>query len=126
MNARLLPILVAAFSAPILIDAAVASDLPTRIGQCVETRVREIANRLDNTPGSGSAISFVNGGYQVSYDQVPQVDRSRVGDLVTMCLVRIPKDCPPGDNRGREYRTLNKRTGQSWTLPDAEHGCGGA
>ena len=108
------------------VDAAAAAGLPQRVGQCVETRVKEIANRLENSPGSGSAISFVNGGYQVSYDQVPEVDRSRVGDRVRMCLVSIPQDCPPGDKRGREYRTTNKRTGLSWTLPDAQHVCGGA
>jgi hypothetical protein len=107
-------------------DAATAANLPRRVGQCVETRVKEVATRLENTPGSGSAIDFENGGYGVSYEQVPAVDNSRAGDPVTLCLVSIPKGCPPGDNRGRRYRATNKRTGQSWTLPDAEHMCGGA
>jgi hypothetical protein len=107
-------------------DAAQAAGLPQRVGQCVRTLVREVSTRLENIPRSGSAISFENGGYQVSYDQVRAVDRSRRGDPVTMCLVSIPKGCPPGDDRGREYRTTNKRTGLSWTLPDSEHMCGGA
>jgi hypothetical protein len=107
-------------------DAATAANLPRRVGQCVETRVKEVATRLENMPGSGSAIDFENGGYGVSYEQVPAVDNSRAGDPVTLCLVSIPKGCPPGDNRGRRYRATNKRTGQSWTLPDAEHMCGGA
>ena len=105
---------------------AYSASPPKRVGECVETRVKTVENRLQNTPDSGSAITFVNGGAQVSYDQVPEVDRSRPGDRVTMCLVSIPKDCPPGDRRGRQYRTINRRTGQSWTLPDAEHMCGGA
>jgi hypothetical protein len=108
------------------IGSANSVSLPMRVGECVETRVKTVENRLENAPGSGSAISFVNGSYQVSYDQVPAVDRSRPGDPVRMCLVSIPTDCPPGDTRGRQYHTTNKRTGQSWTLPDAEHMCGGA
>jgi hypothetical protein len=108
------------------IGSANSVSLPRRVGECVETRVKTVENRLENAPGSGSAISFVNGGYQVSYDQVPAVDRSRPGDPVRMCLVSIPTDCPPGDTRGRQYHTTNKRTSQSWTLPDAEHMCGGA
>jgi hypothetical protein len=119
----------ALFAALLLVaqmGTAQSASLPRRVGECVETRVKTVENRLENTPGSGSAITFVNGGAQVSYDQVLEVDRSRPGDRVTMCLVSIPKGCPPGDTRGRQYRTTNRRTGQSWTLPDAEHMCGGA
>jgi hypothetical protein len=43
-----------------------------------------------------------------------------------MCLVQLPFACPAGDVRGRWYTTTNLRTLESWTLPDAEHGCGGA
>ena len=43
-----------------------------------------------------------------------------------MCLIQIPYPCPPGDNRGRLYKTTNLRTHRSWTLRDAEHMCGGA
>ena len=96
------------------------------------TRVKEVTNRLvDGTtnrpiPGSGSAIVYKNGGYQVSYDQIRAVDRSRRGDKVRLCLVSIPKHCPPGDNRGKIYRATNLRTHGVWTLPDSEHRCGGA
>ncbi|SDR51487.1 hypothetical protein SAMN05519103_04324 [Rhizobiales bacterium GAS113] len=126
MNRRYLQALTALIGLAAMLGTADAANLPRRVGECVETRVKEVANRLENTPGSGSAVAFVNGGSQVSYDQVPQVDASRPGDAVTMCLVSIPRGCPPGDQRGRRYRTTNKRTGQSWTLPDAEHMCGGA
>jgi hypothetical protein len=111
---------------------AYAADLPTRVGQCTETEVKSVETRLvdgsNNQPvaGSGSAINFANGGYQVSYDQMPSVDASRPGDPARLCLVSIPKDCPPGDNRGREYRTTNLRTHKTWRLPDSEHSCGGA
>jgi hypothetical protein len=110
----------------VLQTPAIAQSSPTRIGQCSVTRVKWVGTRLDNTPGSGSAIQFMNGGYQVSYDQVAAVDRSRPGDPVSMCLISRPKDCPSGDDRGRVYKTTNLRTRHSWSLPDAEHMCGGA
>ena len=111
---------------------AAAAGLPTKVGQCVDTTIKGVGNRLEDgatnkpMPGSGSAISFANGGYQVSYEQVPAVDSSRPGDPVRMCLASIPQGCPPGDDRGREYKTTNLRTHRSWNLPDAEHSCGGA
>ncbi|MGA8448470.1 MAG: hypothetical protein WB766_25270 [Roseiarcus sp.] len=116
----------------ILAPPALAEGLPVRIGQCAKTTVKQVEERLMDgatnqpTPGSGSAIEFANGGYQVSYEQEPAVDRSRPGDPVTMCLVSVPRHCPPGDDRGRMYKTTNLRTRGSWTLPDAEHQCGGA
>lgn len=115
-----------------LVAPACAAGLPTRVGQCVKTTVKSVETRLvdgsTNEPvaGSGSAISLANGGYQVSYEQLAAVDSSRPGDPVEMCLVSIPRDCPPGDDRGREYRTTNLRTHKSWRLPDSEHSCGGA
>lgn len=115
-----------------LTSSALAEALPTRVGHCAGTRVKKVETRLFDgatnrpIPGSGSAIEFVNGGYQVSYEQVRAVDWSRRGDRVKICLVSIPKGCPPGDQRGRIYRTTNLRTGGVWTLPDFEHRCGGA
>ncbi len=103
-----------------------AQTLPTRVGDCVNTTIKSVETRLENTPGSGSAVSFANGGYQVGYDTVQAVEQSRRGDPVRMCLVSIPKNCPKGDDRGRVYRTTNLRTHQSWNLPDSEHMCGGA
>jgi hypothetical protein len=102
-----------------------AGDLPVRVGQCVMTAIKEVRTRLD-TPGSGSAVSFENGGTQVGYETVPAIEHSRPGDRVRMCLVSVPKNCPKGDERGRVYRTTNLRTHQSWTMPDSAHMCGGA
>jgi hypothetical protein len=113
-------------------DPAAAAPLPTRIGQCSRTAISRIEQRLEGAstgrpiPGSGSAVRFANGGYQVSYDEIPQIMRSRPGDPVRICLVSLPKNCPPGDRRGRVYKTINLRTRGSWTLPDSEHSCGGA
>ena len=107
--------------------------LPRGVGQCVQTDVASIVPRLD--PGhrptsadfdSGTAVNFANGGYQVSYDREPALLQSRPGDGTILCLIEIPRHCPPGDARGRIYAASNLRTGQSWTLPDSEHSCGGA
>jgi hypothetical protein len=131
---RLAALAAAAIVASSLADGgpAAAAPLPTRIGQCSRTAVSRIGQRLEDAstgrsiPGSGSAVQFANGGYQVSYDEIPQIARSRPGDPVRICLVSVPQNCPPGDARGRVYKTTNLRTRQSWTLPDSEHSCGGA
>ena len=112
--------------------AADVGGLPQHIGECARTSIKSIGERLVDgqtnapIPGSGSAVSFVNGASQVSYEQIAAVDNSRRGDPVRLCLASIPQNCPPGDNRGRKYRTANLRTHQSWLLPDSEHSCGGA
>jgi hypothetical protein len=131
---RLVALAAAAIVALPLADGgpAAAAPLPTRIGQCSRTAISRIGQRLEDAstgrpiPGSGSAVQFANGGYQVSYDEIPQIARSRPGDPVRICLVSVPRNCPPGDARGRVYKTTNLRTRQSWTLPDSEHMCGGA
>lgn len=108
------------------------SAIPTRVGTCAFTRIRQVTQRLEDgvthrvMPGSGSAVTLANGLYQVSYAQVGAVNRSRRGDAVWTCLMSLPQHCPPGDNRGKIYTTTNMRTKESWTLPDSEHSCGGA
>jgi hypothetical protein len=128
---KMLPIL-SAGAALLFAASALADPLPTKIGQCSNTTIKDVTTRLQDgptykpIPGSGSAVDFANGGYQVSYDTIAAIDQSRAGDPVTLCLVSKPKGCPPGDNRGITYKTTNLRTHGTWTLPDAEHMCGGA
>ncbi len=103
-----------------------------KLGQCVRVRIASIGQRLMDartaTPirGSGSVVRFSNQVNQVSYDEIGAIRRSRVGDPVELCLVQLPTDCPAGDNRGKIYKATNLRTKSTWTLPDAEHSCGGA
>ena len=73
-----------ALSAPSIV---LASGVPTHIGQCVKTKIKWIGTRL-GTPGSGSAVKFTNGGYQVSYSTVPAIVHSKVGDRVQMSRKR--------------------------------------
>jgi hypothetical protein len=106
--------------------ASRAESVPKKVGQCVITKVSEIGTRLEGVPGSGTSITFSNGIYLVSYDNVPQAVASRPGDSVRMCLKSIPEDCPPGDERGKVYAVTNLRTKKKFTLPDSQHQCGGA
>jgi len=110
----------------VVAGSASADPLPTQVGACAVATVKQVETRLENMPGSGSAISYDNGGYQVSYDTVAAIDASRLGDSVKLCLISIPKNCPPGDSRGRIYGATNLRTHGQWTEPDSEHACGGA
>lgn len=112
--------------------AVSAQPLPTRVGTCVRTKIAAMEHRLRDgpngrfIPGSGSAIRFANGGYQVAYTEIVAVQDSQPGDPVLICLIRVPRGCPAGDARGRIYTTTNLRTLESWTMPDSEHKCGGA
>lgn len=76
--------------------------------------------------GEGTSVELENGVYGISYDNVPAVGRSRMGDKVRTCLSSVPMGCPKGDNRGKFYTTTNLRTQESWTLPESQHMCGGA
>jgi len=116
----------------VLSATANAQPLPTREGTCARTKIAAVEHRLRDGPngpfiaGSGSAVRFVNGGYQVAYAEIEAVRSSRAGDSVFICLIRVPRGCPAGDARGRVYTTTNLRTLESWTMPDSEHECGGA
>lgn len=112
-------------------DSGERTALPTRIGGCAMVVVKRVTTRLEESDGtevagSGSAIEYANGGYQVSYDTIDAIEHSRAGDRVQLCLTGIPQHCPPGDDRGRVYHAFNLRTREEWSAPDAEHSCGGA
>ncbi len=106
----------------------VGAPLPYVIGACSQTTIVSIGPRLDGDPAftSGTGVRYANGGTQVSYDKEAALIASRIGDPVELCLIEIPKDCPPGDTRGKVYKGRNLRTGGVWVMPDAAHGCGGA
>ena len=97
-----------------------------RPGDCEETRIDEVGYRLDDAPGSGSSVLFADGISLTGYDTVPAIAQSRVGDRVRVCLSSIPTQCPPGDDRGRIYGVVNRRTGGQWERADSQHSCGGA
>jgi hypothetical protein len=96
------------------------------VGQCTITRISRLESRLQGMPSSGSAVAYANGVYGVSYDLVPAVRQSRVGDPVRVCLMVLPRNCPKGDDRGKIYAALDLRTLEGWVMSDSEHSCGGA
>jgi len=99
--------------------------IPTGVGQCVKTAISKITTRL-GAPDSGDMVIYANGIPGVSYEKIPGLKNSKIGDAVNLCLTNIPEDCPPGDERGKIYSAMNIRTGESWELPDSAHSCGGA
>ncbi len=100
--------------------------LPRTPGACSLSRIKLVGYRLEGGAGSGSLVVEANGAEQVSYDQVPAADHSRAGDPALVCLIELPHNCPPGDDRGKVYGVANLRTLGAWSGPDAEHMCGGA
>jgi hypothetical protein len=120
---------------PVFVDESVqpSSILPSTVGQCADTTITMITDRFgaDLTPSKkgsekGTFVRFSNSGVQVSLVKESAIVRSQVFDKVNMCLVEIPKDCQPGDNRGRVYKTTNLRTKESWSLPNDVKSCSGA
>lgn len=116
---------VPASEAPVVGTQAGHEGMPTKVGECKDTRIATIQTRLIGVADSGSLATFENGGMQVSYDRVDEIEKSLVGDDVSVCVVSLPVDCPPDDARGIVYKTTNKRTQGTWTLPDSSHQCGG-
>jgi hypothetical protein len=109
-------------------DVTPNDPIPTKLLSCGGSVITQITGRLegDTNFSTGTEVVYRNGTGGVSYDKVDAIVHSRVGDHVLVCLVWVPKNCPPGDNRGKTYTVTNLRTLESWTLPDAEHMCGGA
>ena len=113
--------------------AAPPTALPRKPGTCSLSRIQAVGTRLgDGTtrvgddPGSGSMVVEANDAQQVFYDQIPDIDHSRAGDPALVCLIDLPHDCPPGDDRGKVYGVANLRTMRAWSGADSEHLCGGA
>lgn len=114
--------------------AQFVNGLPTRVGSCTKTKIAKITTRFGdplkppapNEIDSGSAVEYADKGFQTSYSYNEALAASAVGDEVVLCLVSIPKNCPPGDDRGKVYSATNLRTIGSWIMPDSQHMCGGA
>ena len=106
------------FAALLIFSSAFAGALPTKVGRCTTTSIKEIGTRLDGVPDSGGSVTYANGGYQVSYDPIPGLKGARKGDRVKLCLTSLPKDCPKGDDRGKTYKATDLRTHKSWEEAD--------
>nr|WP_318655115.1 hypothetical protein [Methylocapsa sp. RX1] len=87
-----------------------------KVGDCAITTIIGISARLAGTSAydTGSVVVYANGVSGVSYEYVPTLHASRIGDEVKLCLVSILKNCPMSDDRGHEYQATNLRTGKHW------------
>jgi hypothetical protein len=113
--------------AAIFSTAATAHEpVPTKVGQCVMTKIRNVGTRLEGVADSGDQVIYTDGVLGVSYETIKGLKGARAGDAVKLCLVAMPDDCPPGDDRGKTYRATDLRTHHRWQAFDAEHMCGGA
>ncbi|WP_244642315.1 hypothetical protein [Chelatococcus reniformis] len=97
----------------------------------MQTKITEITDYwgkpIRAAADSGSVVKFSSGDVLVHHDLKPEaLLASRVGDRALVCLVSVPRGCPPGDDRGKVYTATNLRTQQSWTMADSHHLCGGA
>ena len=100
-------ITLAIFLMPTMVPAANTSKVLSKLGKCARTTIKVISQRLEDgrrhqsMPNSGSAMILANDVYGVSYDQVTALNESKVGDPVYTCLVKFPRNCPPGNHRGK-------------------------
>ena len=114
---------------------------PTQvIGTCRFTTVESKRFRMAPSPGDAGykpsdsplgkevLISLTNGigvyagdgdAFILSNDFAP-------GHSVKVCLLSVPKNCPPGDQRGKTYSLTDQQTRRSLKGIDSWHLCGGA
>jgi hypothetical protein len=87
-----------------------------KVGDCAITTITSITARLEGTSAhdTGSAIVYSDGVSGVSYEYVPALHASLIGDQVRLCLVSIIKNYPLVGDLGQEYQATNLRTGNHW------------
>jgi uncharacterized protein YecT (DUF1311 family) len=127
---------------PTATRTAKTTALLVRPGDCVDTQIVGKNTRFEGaTPGEeGGEISvslannvslYLSALPHLSQDINPNAYMARTmdfaeGDTVRLCLVSLPEDCPPGDDRGKIYSVTNLKNQMSFTGVDAWHSCGGA
>lgn len=84
------------------------------------------SSSLGFTHGSRIFGAENNGWINTPYSRIPELERSRPGDHVLVCLVKYYAGCPKGDDRGRTYSVRNLRTGAAFEASNGSHICGGA
>lgn len=115
--------------------------LPQKLKACSNLMIEDKTTRLGVAPSEAGGEVVVStshhlGFYVQSVAGLPadedanqymyDTDDFAKGDTVTVCLVRIPKHCPPGDDRGKEYTITNGKNRKSFSATPDWHSCGGA
>lgn len=117
-------------------------NLPKKVGDCTESFIIKKSTRFEGSvPGESGGeviVSLENGislyilivsgiPSSVNMDEYMYSTHDFVkGDKIKMCLVSLPKHCPPGDERGKTYSIFNYRSNKAFTGVDSWHSCGGA
>jgi hypothetical protein len=58
------------------VSSAHAGSLPSEIGACTETKIKEVTTRL-GTPDSGTVVQYANVLIQISYETIAPATRSK-------------------------------------------------
>lgn len=132
----------AELKSPATSTPARSSGLPVRVGECVTTQIVDKSTRFDGaTPGEAGGEVYVSFTIKVGLyiSEIPHLAPNAnpdaymartqdfaLGDKVRLCLVSLPEDCPPGDDRGKVYSVANLKNNLSFIGIDAWHTCGGA
>lgn len=120
--------------------AARAEPAPTSVGRCSQTTVTSKRFRMAPSPGDPGyrpsssplgkevLISLANGigVYAGDGDAFILSNTFAAGHRVRLCLDSVPKNCPPGDDRGKVYRLTDLQTQRTLKGIDSWHLCGGA
>jgi uncharacterized protein YecT (DUF1311 family) len=116
--------------------------LPAKLNACAEmTLVNKLTRFEGAKPGDAGGEVFVevNSGIGFFIEAIAGLPKGedpdkymfhtqdfKEGDPLTVCLIKIPTGCPPGDNRGRAYSITNSRNKKSFSGYPDWHSCGGA
>jgi uncharacterized protein len=126
---------------PVEQSAKTPKNFPKKVGECVDSLIEDKTTRFEGAiageAGGEVSISFQNGIilYITKVDALPSENADKYmystkdfakGDRVKLCLTELPKDCPPGDDRGKIYSVQNYKNKKTFSGVDAWHMCGGA
>ena len=124
----------------VLVHPAAGAVPPSRVGSCSVSFVLSKRFRMVVSPGDPGyqrssdpfgkevIISLTNGLsiYSGDGDDFILSANFAAGHRVQACLLALPSDCPPGDQRGKRYRFVDLQTGSRAEGNDSWHLCGGA
>ena len=101
-----------------------------KVGKCVKTSITIISPRLEEVPESGFVMVFKNKIAVLEYSTFPEVDHSKVGDIVKVCRLQPPSDFFADCNEDVPksaymiiYNVYNFRTKENFEAGDRNHRC---
>jgi hypothetical protein len=108
-----------------LVYSTIAARAQTIVGNCVITKVISVSNRLENTPGSGSAVTLANGVSLNGYEQLQAIDTMKPGEAIKLCLKEIEKGCKHKEDADKVYMIKNPKNNETAELGDSSAQCHG-